>query len=97
MKSTSYRPIQIATVGLISLVVLALSISAALTWQEEGRLAIAQDQMQRMHSFQRSHLRLQATPASGLSGRWLANEGQWRELRLVTRCHFLGSAVNRSR
>ena len=81
VKSASYRPIQIATIGLISLVVLALSISAALTWREETRLGAAQDQMQQMHVFQRAHLRLQATLAGGLSGRWLASEKKWLELR----------------
>jgi len=81
VKSTSYRPIQVATVGLISLVLLALSISAALTWREETRLGAAHDQMQKMHVFQRAHLRLQATLASGLSGRWRPSEKRWLELR----------------
>ena len=81
VKTTSYRPIQIATAGLISLVVLALSISAALTWREEARLGVAQDQMRQMHVFQRAHLQLEATLVSGLSGRWLASEKKWRELR----------------
>ena len=53
MSRSSYRPIQIATASFLSLVVVALAISAALTWRERNRLELAQEQLKRIHVFER--------------------------------------------
>ena len=81
MNTSSYRPLQWVTVVFLSLVVLALSISAALTWRELQRLELSQDQLRRMHVFQAAHLNLQTTLTGGLSERWGATGPRWRELQ----------------
>ena len=81
MNTSSYRPLQWVTVVFLSLVVLALSISAALTWRELQRLELSQDQLRRMHVFQAAHLNLQSTLTGGLSERWGATGPRWRELQ----------------
>ena len=79
MNTSSYRPLQWVTIGFLSLVVLALVISAALTWRELQRLELSQEQLSRMHVFQAAHLNLQGTLVSGLSERWQAAGPRWRE------------------
>ncbi|MFP8874468.1 MAG: hypothetical protein VCB42_08045, partial [Myxococcota bacterium] len=79
MNTSSYRPLQWVTIVFLSLVVLALAISAALTWRELQRLELSQEQLSRMHVFQAAHLNLQTTLVSGLSERWGATGPRWME------------------
>ena len=74
---SSYRPIQIATASFLSLVVVALVISASLTWREGNRLEVAQEQLTRIHVFERAYLEIQLTLAAGLSEQWQATEARW--------------------
>ncbi len=77
MSRSSYRPIQIATASFLSLVVVALAISASLTWRERNRLEVAQEQLKRIHVFERAYLEIQLTLAAGLSEQWPATENRW--------------------
>jgi len=53
MNSSIFRRIQIATFAFLGLIVVALVISAWLTVREQRRLATAEQQLARMHQFQR--------------------------------------------
>ena len=77
MSRSSYRPIQIATASFLALVLVALAISASLTWRERNRLEIAQEQLKRIHVFERAYLEIQLTLAAGLSEQWQSTEARW--------------------
>ena len=78
---SSYRPIQLAAALLLGLVVTGLAISALLTWKEQERLELAQEQLQRMRVFETAYVELQLTFAAGLSERWPATAARWQGIR----------------
>jgi signal transduction histidine kinase len=81
MNRSPYRPLQIATGGFLALVVLAMAVSAALTWREQSRLELARYQLQRIHIFEQAYFEIQGTLAQGLSEEWVGTGDRWAGLQ----------------
>jgi len=56
MRTSVFRPLQLATFAFLSLLVLGLVISALLTWRDQRRLAEAAIHLDRVYRFEQVHL-----------------------------------------